>query len=107
MKKPEMEKSIPGEKNRCEGPEARKTFSNSVGGWGGVAGKNSANHSEAQPLRWRVAQDEVREAKNKVRSLKNLKSRLRFYIGEFPGSPVVKTRHFHCRGPGFNLWLWN
>ena len=21
-------------------------------------------------------------------------------VWEFPGSPVVKTQHFHCRGPG-------
>ena len=21
---------------------------------------------------------------------------------EFPGGPVVRTLHFHCRGPGFN-----
>ena len=24
--------------------------------------------------------------------------------GEFPGSPVVKTPRFHCRGRGFDLW---
>lgn len=30
VKKPESEKSIPGEKNKCKGPEARKTFSNFV-----------------------------------------------------------------------------
>ena len=29
------------------------------------------------------------------------------FIGEFPGSPVVKTGCFHCRGPGFSLWLGN
>ena len=27
--------------------------------------------------------------------------------GEFPGGPVVRTPHFHCRGPGFNPWLGN
>ena len=21
-------------------------------------------------------------------------------LGEFPGGPVVRTQHFHCRGPG-------
>ena len=26
---------------------------------------------------------------------------------EFPGGPVVRTRSFHCRGPGFNPWLGN
>ena len=26
---------------------------------------------------------------------------------EFPGSPVVRTLSFHCRGPGFYLWLGN
>ena len=28
-------------------------------------------------------------------------------MGEFPGSPVVRTLFFHCRGPGFNPWLGN
>ena len=23
---------------------------------------------------------------------------------EFPGGPVVRTLHSHCRGPGFNPW---
>ena len=27
--------------------------------------------------------------------------------GEFLGGSVVKTRHFHCFGPGFNPWLGN
>ena len=26
---------------------------------------------------------------------------------EFPGGPVVKTLHFHCRGHRFNLWSGN
>lgn len=26
---------------------------------------------------------------------------------EFPGNPVVRTSHFHCRGRGFNPWLGN
>ena len=26
---------------------------------------------------------------------------------ELPGSPVVRTPHFHCRGPGFNSWPGN
>ena len=26
---------------------------------------------------------------------------------EFPGSPVVKTLHSHCLGPGFNPWSGN
>ena len=26
---------------------------------------------------------------------------------EFPGGPVVRTRHFHCLGPGFNPWSGN
>ena len=30
-----------------------------------------------------------------------------FYLGEFPGSPVVRTPHSHCRGPGFDPWLGN
>ena len=24
--------------------------------------------------------------------------------GDFPGGPVVKTLHFHCRGLGFDPW---
>ena len=28
-------------------------------------------------------------------------------VGDFPGGPVVKTLHFHCRGLGFNLWSRN
>lgn len=24
--------------------------------------------------------------------------------GDFPGRPVVKTPHFHCRGHRFDLW---
>ena len=27
--------------------------------------------------------------------------------GEFPGGPVVRTLHFHCRGHGFNPWSGN
>ena len=26
---------------------------------------------------------------------------------DFPGSPVVKTLHFHCRGRRFNPWSGN
>ena len=26
---------------------------------------------------------------------------------ELPGSPVVRTRHFHCQRPGFNPWFGN
>ena len=26
---------------------------------------------------------------------------------EFPSGPVVKTPYVHCRGLGFNPWLWN
>ena len=33
----------------------------------------------------------------------NLKQECR----EFPGGPVVRTRHFHCRGPEFNPSLGN
>ena len=25
----------------------------------------------------------------------------------FPGGPVVKTLHFHCRGRGFDPWSGN
>ena len=28
-------------------------------------------------------------------------------LGDFPGRPVVKTPHFHCRGCGFNPWSGN
>ena len=28
-------------------------------------------------------------------------------VGDFPGSPVVKTPCFHCRGHGFNPWSRN
>ena len=24
---------------------------------------------------------------------------------DFPGGPVVRTLHFHCREPGFDPWL--
>lgn len=27
--------------------------------------------------------------------------------GEFPGIPVVRTQHFHHRGPEFHPWLGN
>ena len=26
---------------------------------------------------------------------------------EFPGGPVVRTLHSHCRGPGFDPWSGN
>ena len=26
---------------------------------------------------------------------------------DFPGGPVVKTLHFHCRGYGFDPWSGN
>ena len=26
---------------------------------------------------------------------------------DFPAGPVVRTLRFHCRGPGFDLWLGN
>ena len=26
---------------------------------------------------------------------------------KFPGGPVVRTRHSHCRGPGFDPWSGN
>ena len=26
---------------------------------------------------------------------------------DFPGSPVDKTVHFHCKGPGFDPWSGN
>ena len=26
---------------------------------------------------------------------------------DFPGSPMAKTLHFQCRGPGFNPWSGN
>ena len=28
-------------------------------------------------------------------------------LGNFPGSPVVKTLSFQCKGQGFNPWLAN
>ena len=28
-------------------------------------------------------------------------------LGDFPGGPVIKTPHFHCRGPGFHPWSGN
>ena len=27
--------------------------------------------------------------------------------GDFPGRPVVKTQHIHCKGCGFNPWSRN
>ena len=32
-------------------------------------------------------------------------SLLEYGLGEFPGGPVVRTLHFHCRGLGFDPWL--
>ena len=29
------------------------------------------------------------------------------FFRDFPGGPVVKTLHFHCRGHGFDAWLGN
>ena len=29
------------------------------------------------------------------------------HLREFPGSPVVKTQHFHCCGLGISPWLDN
>ena len=28
-------------------------------------------------------------------------------LGDFPGSPVIKTLSFHYRGHVFDPWLWN
>ena len=32
---------------------------------------------------------------------------LQILSSHFPGGPVVKTLHFHCRGHGFSPWLGN
>ena len=37
---------------------------------------------------------------------KNTNSK-RYVHGDFPGGPVVRTAHFHCRGYGFDPWLGN
>ena len=34
-------------------------------------------------------------------------SNLKRYCRKFPGSPVVRTRHFHCRECGVNPWSGN
>ena len=31
----------------------------------------------------------------------------KWFVGDFPGGPVVRTLHFHCQGPGFNPWSGN
>ena len=31
----------------------------------------------------------------------------RDHFGKFPSGPVVRTRCFHCRGPGFDPWSGN
>ena len=31
----------------------------------------------------------------------------KYGLQDFPGSPVVKTPHFQCRGHGFSLWSGN
>ena len=36
---------------------------------------------------------------------KNLKKKKK--IKDFPGCPLVKTPHFHCRGYRFNPWSGN
>ena len=38
---------------------------------------------------------------------KPVKKRRNNSVGEFPGGPVFRTQHFHCRRCGFNLWLGN
>ena len=38
---------------------------------------------------------------------KSQKSNFKTNTGDFPGSPVVKTLHFHCRGHGFDPWWGN
>ena len=44
----------------------------------------------------------------KVESPKsNLKTDESRNLGEFPGSPVVRTPRFHCQGPGFSPWSGN
>ena len=35
--------------------------------------------------------------------IKNIKDKKR----EFPGSPVVRTQNFHCRGQGLDPWSGN
>ena len=30
---------------------------------------------------------------------------IRSFLGDFPGSPLVKNPHFKCRGHRFNPWL--
>ena len=38
--------------------------------------------------------------------IKNISKEIHIFR-EFPGSPVVRTPCFHCRGPGFNPWSGN
>ena len=43
-----------------------------------------------------------------INKLVNFEGTIRIKIyREFPGSPVVRTWHFHSCGPRFNLWSGN
>ena len=48
-------------------------------------------------------------AERKTENLKFYSQKNVFKIKEreFPGGPMVRTPHFHCRGHGFNPWLQN
>ena len=35
------------------------------------------------------------------------KIKLKMKLKDFPGGPVVKILHFHCRGHGFDPWSRN
>ena len=76
---------------RRECKNGRESFTNSVCGWdryGKSGGKGTQNCSEFK--------SGDRSGKKKDRE-----------CGDFPGGPVVKTLHFHCRGHGFDPWLGN
>ena len=57
-------------------------------------------------------QDTKSTYKNKLHYLytksKQVKKEIKKTIpGDFPGSPVVKTPHFPCKGHGFDPWSGN
>ena len=44
----------------------------------------------------KISSNVPHKPKCKMQNFKHLKDNIR----DFPGSPVVRTRRFHCRGPG-------
>lgn len=54
------------------------------------------------PSTWQRLDPEIGDKRNFSRSKKDRKTKRE--RREFPGSSVVRTWHFHCRGPEFYPW---